>query len=161
MWEAKSQPAARWHSDGEGPAQYFADTPGGAWAEFLRHEEITEEVDLAGVDRAIWAVEVGSPDTAAPDLPDALVRGGYDTYTQCQQEAARLRDEGVAVLRARSAALEDGGATGWRVEFGFRKGPTANGYTYVFFGAQPGFVGWLIVDMGQPPAGLLQAIRHF
>src|SRR5205823_2277822 len=31
---------------GDGPAQYFADTPVGAWAEFLRHEGITDEADL-------------------------------------------------------------------------------------------------------------------
>lgn len=37
-----TQPAARWHGTGEGPAHYFADTPTGAWAEFLRHEEITD-----------------------------------------------------------------------------------------------------------------------
>jgi hypothetical protein len=49
LWEAASQPAARWHADGEGPAQYLADTPVGAWAEFLRHEGITDEADLSGV----------------------------------------------------------------------------------------------------------------
>ena len=58
LWEAANQPAARWHADGEGPAQYLADTPSGAWAEFLRHEGITNEADLAGVERALWAVEV-------------------------------------------------------------------------------------------------------
>ena len=49
QWDAASQPAARWHADGEGPAQYLADTPVGAWAEFLRHEGITDEADLSGV----------------------------------------------------------------------------------------------------------------
>ena len=37
LWEDGSQPAGRWHGDGEGPAHYFADTPDGALAEFLRH----------------------------------------------------------------------------------------------------------------------------
>ncbi len=161
LWEATSQPAARWHRLGEGPVQYFADTPGGAWAEFLRHEEITDEADLSGVARAMWAVEAGSPDSVEPDLPDTVMRGGYDTYTRCQEEAARLRSEGATVLRARSAALEDGGATGWRVELGFRKGPNADGDVYVFFGPQPDLVGWLVVDNGQPPAELLQVVRHF
>ena len=39
LWSDVSQPAARWHAVGEGPAHYFADTPDGAWAELLRHEE--------------------------------------------------------------------------------------------------------------------------
>ena len=53
LWESAVQPQARWHGDGEGPVQYLADTPDGAWAEFLRHEEITDEADLAGVSRAL------------------------------------------------------------------------------------------------------------
>jgi hypothetical protein len=36
-WQSDAQPAARW-TDREGPGNYFADTPMGAWAEFLRHE---------------------------------------------------------------------------------------------------------------------------
>jgi hypothetical protein len=43
LWEGASQPPARWHGPGEGPVQYFADTPDGARAEFLRHEGIVEE----------------------------------------------------------------------------------------------------------------------
>jgi hypothetical protein len=53
LWESSEQPAARWHGDGEGPVQYFSATPDGAWAEFLRHEEITEPSDLEGVRRAM------------------------------------------------------------------------------------------------------------
>ena len=52
LWECGSQPAGRWHAQGEGPAHYFNDTPDGAWAEFLRHEEITEPEDLSGIRRA-------------------------------------------------------------------------------------------------------------
>jgi hypothetical protein len=34
LWESTDQPPARWHDRGEGPVQYLADTPDGAWAEF-------------------------------------------------------------------------------------------------------------------------------
>jgi hypothetical protein len=34
------QPPMRWHGPGEGPVQYLSDTPTGAWAELLRHEEV-------------------------------------------------------------------------------------------------------------------------
>jgi hypothetical protein len=53
FWESDRQPEGRWHGSGEGPVQYLADTPDGAWAEFLRHEEITEVADLAGVRRRL------------------------------------------------------------------------------------------------------------
>jgi hypothetical protein len=56
LWQTAVQPAARWHVTGEGPANYFSDTPTGAWAEFLRHEGITDVTDLAGVRRSLWAV---------------------------------------------------------------------------------------------------------
>ena len=54
LWETASQPSGRWHAAGQGPAHYLADTPFGAWAELLRHEEITDTADLAGVRRAIF-----------------------------------------------------------------------------------------------------------
>ncbi len=46
FWETADQPEARWHGPGEGPAHYLADTPDGAWAELLRHEEITAPEEL-------------------------------------------------------------------------------------------------------------------
>lgn len=160
LWEDASQPGARWHRPGEGPAQYLADTPGGAWAEFLRHEEITEEADLEGVERAMWAVEVGEPDTVAPELSEAVTLGGRATYPACQDEAARLRAVGATALKTKSAALEDGQACGWRVELGFRAGPVADGMTFVLFGRRPELIGWLVVDRGRPPVEVLAAVRH-
>ena len=59
LWEDASQPAGRWHGDGEGPAHYFADTPDGAWAEFLRHEDIDDPADVSTIRRQMWAVEIG------------------------------------------------------------------------------------------------------
>src|SRR5256884_1317297 len=59
LWETGAQPPARWHGAGEGPAQYFSSTPEAAWAEFLRHEEIREAADLAGVERRSEERRVG------------------------------------------------------------------------------------------------------
>ena len=47
--EDANQSPARWHDAGEGPAHYFADTPDGAWAAFLRHEEIQNPSDLSTI----------------------------------------------------------------------------------------------------------------
>ncbi|MDX6257843.1 MAG: hypothetical protein QOJ11_4177 [Frankiales bacterium] len=74
VWESARQPEGRWHGSAEGPVQYLADTPDGAWAEFLRHEEIRDPGDLAGIRRRLWAVEF---DRAAETEPSAaLVPGG-------------------------------------------------------------------------------------
>ena len=66
LWEDANQPSARWHREGEGPVQYLADTPDGAWAEFLRHEEITDEIDLEGISRALWTVSITDTNFATP-----------------------------------------------------------------------------------------------
>jgi hypothetical protein len=92
LWESKLQPPGRWHRTGEGPVQYFADTPDGAWAEFLRHEGIRTENEIANVRRARWAVEIpDDPSAARPLLPSAVMTGGIDSYARCQEESGRLR----------------------------------------------------------------------
>jgi len=117
LWEAANQPAARWHADGEGPAQYLAGTPSGAWAEFLRHEGITDEADLAGVERALWAVEV--PVDAilfgVPTLPPKTAFGNVSSYPKCQAEATRLRAGGAQGVSAMASGLRLAGATGMEV----------------------------------------------
>lgn len=161
LWEAVRQPAARWHADGEGPVQYLADTPSGAWAEFLRHEGITDEADLAGVERALWAVEV-SVDTigfGVPVLAASTELGGLASYPRCQAEARRLRAAGAQGVRAKSAALLPGGATGWMVDGGEKEATTRDGEVLVVFGRRPDFVGWPVVDAGHPPARLLPRVR--
>lgn len=161
LWEAASQPAARWHGHGEGPAQYFADTPSGAWAEFLRHEGITDQADLPGVERALWAVEVPVDilRLGTPKLPPPVTLGNSTTYPQCQVEAQRLRQAGAQGLQSTSAALLPGGAAGWRVDGGEQDAAARDGRIYVIFGRQPDFVGWPVVEEGRPPARLLPRVR--
>jgi len=161
LWEDASQPAARWHADGEGPAHYFADTPDGAWAEFLRHEEITEASDLATVRRQMWAVEIGDVPDEPIDLPPAVLTGGRESYTRCQQEARDRRARGTQRLTAKSAALVDGGAHGFRIRHGVQPASARDGRTIVVFGAPDEFVGWIAADRGQPAVDLLLRVRHF
>ena len=66
LWEDSFQPAGRWNTPGQ-LTHYFADTPDGAWAEFLRHEEISDPADLLTVRRALWAVEVRDEPAARPN----------------------------------------------------------------------------------------------
>jgi RES domain len=160
LWEAADQPPGRWHAPGTGPAQYLADTPDGAWAEFLRHEGITDPADLQNVRRALWAVEVpDSLETVQPELPLGILTGGIDTYPSCQAEATRLRGRGAVGLRATSAGLLPGAARGWHVDGGLRPGRVRDGLVIVLFGRRPDLTGWAATEAGRPPADLLARAR--
>lgn len=161
LWEGPEQPAARWHGEGDGPVQYFADTPDGAWAEFLRHEEIATSEDVATIRRALWAVELSVQPEQAPGLPVAVLTGGPETYGACRDEARRLRARGAAGLVAPSAALLNGGAHGWRVDGGVQPGAPRDGRVIVLFGPRPDLVGWPATIEGRPSEDLLPRVRHF
>jgi hypothetical protein len=162
LWDDDRQPAGRWHADGEGPAHYFADTPDGAWAEFLRHEEITDPEDLPTIRRQMWAIEIGEPSMQPVDLPKTVLTGGRDTYARCQRHAAAMRRQGASCLVARSAALVDGGARGMRVVHGDAV-PDAlrDGRVVVLFGTADGIVGWSAAMDARPSADLLTRVRHY
>ena len=161
LWESAEQPPGRWHGEGDGPAHYFADTPHGAWAEFLRHEEIRDSEDLDGIQRALWAVEVSRLPATRPRLNADTLRGGPDSYRECQAEAARLRKRRARGLMAPSAALIPGQAGGWTVEGGLQPGPARDGEVYVLFGLRSDLLGWPVVLEGKPPEELLERVRHF
>ncbi len=160
LWSDGSQPAGRWHAAGDGPAHYFADTPDGAWAELLRHEEITDPADAATLRRALWAIEIGDVPLEAVSLPSPVVTGGLATWRTCQAHARRLRSRGARRLAAASAALLPGGATGLEVsEAGQQPGPTRHGRVIVVFGPPDGLVGWKATDRGAPPPEVLARVR--
>ena len=161
LWESSDQPPARWHDSDEGPAQYLASTPDGAWAEFLRHEEISDAADLPGIERALWALEVDEvPERALePELPDRVLSGGLDSYPACRVEASRLRNEGATALRAPSAALLPGGARGQHVAGGLVEAAEEDGTVLVLFGRRPAVRGWLCGDYARPSERVLPLVR--
>jgi hypothetical protein len=164
LWEHGPQPGARWHAAEDAPVTYLADTPDGAWAEFLRHEAITAREDLAGVARRLWAVEV--PDqvaraAATPSLPAADLLGGLASYPACQAEARRLRTDGARALRAPAAALLPGAARGQQVCAGLREAAPRDGHVLALFGGRwPKLRGWAATDSGRPAARVLGLVRH-
>ncbi len=161
LWEDDEQPPARWHGHGEGPVQYLADTPDGAWAEFLRHEGITQESELVNVRRALWAIE--APDELRPEAPgvdEGVLVGGLGAYEECREEARRLRKRGTQALRSPSAALLPGSAGGWKVEGGLQRAAERDGFVFAVFGTRPDFVGWMATFAGRPPSDLLARVRH-
>ena len=156
------EPEARWHATGTGPANYFADTAAGAWAEFCRHEGIRDPIDLAGVARSLWAVELPETGYALPTLATSVLTGGYTTYSACQAAAAAVRSNGAERIEATSAALLAGGAWGWVANPNEQVAPISrDGLVWVLFGSAGHLVGWPVVESGAPPARVLPLVRHF
>ena len=157
-----NQVAARWHRSGDGPAHYFADTPVGAWAEFVRHEEIRDCADLKGVQRSLWAAELPEADYLVPVLSPRQLTGGRDTHAACQAEAKRLREAGASRIEAPSAALVKGGARGWVANPEEQVAPKArDGVVWVLFGVTGDLVGWPAAESSAPPERVLALVRHF
>lgn len=159
LWESAAQPPARWHGERDGPAQYLADTPEGAWAEFLRHEDIRDPADLDGVERDLWALPVELDDEAEiaePALEIETLRGGLESYPACREEARRLRGQGASALIAPSAGLVSGGASGELVQLvDLAPAPACDGRVLVLFGARPAQRGHHCVERGHPPERVL------
>ena len=161
LWATALQPAARWHGPSDGPAHYFADTPVGAWAEFLRHEEIRDPGELAGIRRSLWAAELPGGDYATPLLPRNELTGGLSSYAACQTEAARLRAAGAERLEAPSAALLAGGARGWIADPDEKPALAArDGLVWVVYGSGA-LIGWPAAEQAAPPTRVLPFVRYF
>lgn len=186
-WESRAQPEGRWHAAGEGPAHYLADTPDGAWAELLRHEEITTPGDVATIRRALWVVELDevpaaivlarkaaparavssgtatgeSRPTHALSLTERTLTGGVETWPRCQEAAREARAGGATRVDAPSAALLPEGATGFVTANGLQPAPPRDGRVLVVYGAPAEMTAWRAVDAGHPPAHLLARVRHY
>jgi hypothetical protein len=159
LWGGSSQPAGRWHAEGEGPAHYFADTPDGAWAELLRHEEITDPADLATIRRAIWAVDLGEVAAVRLEISDV----GGDTCEACRAAARRARAEGHQRLDVPSVALLPGGARGRRIDADPEgETPSRDGRVLVLFGdpRELKLQGWPVALAGAPSPDVLPRVRR-
>lgn len=159
LQEGFVQPAGRWNAAGE-LTHYFCDTPDGAWAEFLRHEEVNNPQDLLTIRRALWAVDIGAPPDTQAGVDSRLLAGGPENWPACQRLAQqhRKRTNGIT---APSAALLTGAAHGWRVDGGLRAGPNREGKVFALFGPRSDLVGWACCMDGRPGEELLASVRHF
>jgi hypothetical protein len=148
---------------GEGPVQYLSDTPDGAWAEFLRHEHITEPDELVAIERRLWALEVtfDAERVARPRLFRRILRGGLESYDACRREGRRLRSRGATAVEAPSAGLVVSGARGQLAQGrDLVEAPARDGRTLALFGPRPDLRGWACLDRGQPAARVLGLVNH-
>ena len=159
LWENSVQPQGRWNASGE-LTHYFCDTPDGAWAEFLRQEEIHDPDDLKTIRRTLWAVEIVEESFPQPDLPRETMTGGGETWAACQRMATVFR-ENYPGMSAPSAALRPGKACGWRVRGGLVPGPDRDGRMIAVFGRRPDITGWVAALDGRPDEELLAKVRHY
>jgi len=160
LWVGLGQPEGRWNREGQGPTHYFTDTPDGAWAEFLRHEEITDPADLVGIRRELWAIEIGDRPTTTPAIGVATMTGDRASYAACQESAEELRSRGDDGFFALSAALRLGEAHGYRVDGVLQSAPPRNGLVIVLFGPRPDLTGWRAA-VGRPAPELLASVNYF
>ena len=163
LWTLSSgvrQRSARWHALGEGPVQYFSDTPPGAWSELLRHEEITDAADLAGISARLWAIEIDDAQMHEPDLPQVALRSNPDGYEICRAEARRLRAAGATRIVAPSAALHSGEGAGFHVgNTGLLRAARRDARVIAHFGVLPNAEGWCAADSARPDTELLARVR--
>lgn len=161
--ESPAQAPGRWHGAGEGPAQYLADTPDGAWAEHIRHEDLVTREDLETSLRVLWAVEVDESGEAIrrPRLHRLVLLGGEDTYEACRAAARRLRDRGATALLAPSAALREGAAHGEVTSAGdLADASRRDGRVLVLFGERPAIRAWACGAPTSAPLRLLPLVRR-
>ena len=155
LWEdGARQMSQRWNQTGSEPTQYFSDTPEGAWAEFLRHEEIIEPLSAEeftrDFNRVLWAVEVDITDADSEittvsntDISYDNLIGDASTHLVCQQFAKFKREAGFRWLIAPSAALVPDAPIGLLVREGrLQPGPIRENKVFVHFGQLPKAVGW-------------------
>lgn len=161
FWSSDRQPAARWHGPGEGPVQYTSTSPDAAWAEFLRHANITDPADLDGIERTMWAFEIDDAEPAvATTLDPAIATGDLFTYVACQTEARRLRQAGATRIVAPCAARPPLSPVGWRSDPALHPGPPDHDATVALVGARPGQLGQLTSAVGRPHPSILPTVRH-
>lgn len=106
------QESGRWHTRGEGYAQYMSLTVRGAWAEFVRSHDIRTENEAVETHRNMYRCYVAETRIADLRTPAAAQRVGLDPLTlvgphePCRVLARALRAEGFRGVLSPSAALE-------------------------------------------------------
>lgn len=113
FWARGNSHPGRWNVAGDPPTQYWSLHPDGAWAEFVRQEELVDPDDLERLRRPIWVCRIRvAPlvDLRHDDERDrwSVTRDALTDpdWMRCQRLAGTLREHGVAGVIAPSAAID-------------------------------------------------------
>lgn len=158
FWARSNSHPGRWNVAGDPPTQYWSLHPDGAWAEFVRQEELTDVDDLARLRRLIWVCRIRVAPLVDLRREDERDRWAVTLdaltdpdWTACQRLAGTLRERHVAGVIAPSAVL-DGHAN--LTFFGPRRAIALH-RTPVLHSAVPA----AMVARGAPDADLLARVR--
>lgn len=169
LWSGAGQGSGRWNRSGDQPVHYLASTPTVAWAEWIRHQEITDPGDLAGVAAALWAVLIpqawGFKELDSVALPlDQVLDSSPEAQDARLGLVEQLKKHGAQGLLAPTASLHHSD----RVLPAVR---VSNGTEQLEQLAMPAQVillwcearvlpGWCCVPEGRPGAELLPLVRR-
>jgi hypothetical protein len=169
LWETPGQCAGRWNRAGDQPVHYLASTPLVAWVEWLRHQEIEMQEDLAGISASLWAVLIpaawGPDDLPAVELPLEVVLGTTPEHQRTRLALVdQLKQRGAHGLKAPTAALQGSEATTpcSRVSRGNEGHDLLPNPAEVLLLWCPAnhLVGWCCVPAGRPAPELLPLVRR-
>jgi RES domain-containing protein len=159
FWARNNSSEARWNTAGDPPTQYWSLHPDGAWAEYLRQEEVEDDAAAAEIRRAMWVCRV--PLGTIVDLRDAATCAVHAIspealidrdWSACQELATQLRDAGCAGVISPNAAIS--GHTNLTI-FGARRA--------IDWQRRPvlrSTIPAAVVAVGGPPPGLAEKVRR-
>ncbi len=153
LWESPGQMAGRWNRSGDQPVHYLATTPTVAWAEWIRHQEIDDPEDLAGVSAALWAVQIpeswGPRDLQVVELSlEQVLSDSPEAQARRCAVVDRLRRQGAQGLLAPSAALHNSD----------QRTPCAQ--VILLWCPASHLPGWCCISEGRPDPDLLPLVRR-
>ncbi|MEB3352611.1 MAG: RES domain-containing protein [Cyanobacteriota bacterium] len=169
LWHRVGQPDGRWNRTGDQPVHYLASTPTVAWAEWIRHQEIQESADLAGVAAALWAVLIpadwGHQDLqAVPMSLDQVLDPSAIGQVARLALVDQLKQQGAQGLLAPTAALQRSDAVSPCVRVIEGQAcpdllPVPAHVILLWCNADR-LPGWCCVQEGRPDADLLPLVRR-
>jgi RES domain len=159
FWVRSNSESGRWHSAGAGPTQYLCTTVEGAWAELIRAEGLSSEVEVSLIKMPMWVAEVNVQRIADYGTFEKAAQAGFpadalidDDYSRCQLEGQRLRAAGYRGVFAPSAALP--GAVNLTL-FG-AKVASSWGVRPLLASSIPATT----IAVGAPPEGVVEKVRQ-
>ena len=169
LWQSAGQQAGRWNRAGDQPVHYLGCTPTVAWAEWIRHQDIEDPDDLAGVAAALWAVLIpehwSDQDLLPVNLPmEQVLSSSPEAQNARMTLVEQLKAQGAQGLLAPSAALHqsDRALPCIRVRDGSEHAddlPRAAALILLWCTAEL-LPGWCCVAEGRPEPELLPLVRR-